>query len=87
LRKYRDQARDLAVKAAREKAQALARALGQDVGKAYSIEEAPESGYRYCRLLSNATYENAGAVAKKAPRTAAGQETVYASIVVSFDLN
>src|SRR5215467_13708279 len=44
LRKYRDQARDLAVKAAREKAQALAKALGQEIGKAYSIEELPDSG-------------------------------------------
>ena len=44
LRKYRDQARDLAVKAAHEKAQALAHALGQEIGKAYSIEEVPERG-------------------------------------------
>ena len=43
LRKYRDQARDLAVKAAREKAEALAKALGQEIGKAYSIEEVPET--------------------------------------------
>src|SRR5258708_5395324 len=47
LRKYRDQARDLAVKAAREKAQALAHALGQEVGKAYSIEEVAESSNQY----------------------------------------
>jgi uncharacterized protein YggE len=32
LGRYRDQARDLAVKAAREKAHALAQALGQDIG-------------------------------------------------------
>jgi uncharacterized protein YggE len=31
------QARELAVKAAREKAEALARALGQGIGKAQSI--------------------------------------------------
>src|SRR5262245_10301456 len=37
MRKYRDQARDLAVKAAREKAAALARALGQDIGRAQAI--------------------------------------------------
>ncbi len=37
LRKYRDQAREMAVKAAREKAEALAKALGQSIGKAYSI--------------------------------------------------
>src|SRR5882724_13723548 len=45
LRKYRDQARDLAVKAAREKAHALAQALGQEIGKAQTIEEVPEYEY------------------------------------------
>ncbi len=45
LRKYRDQARDEAVKAAREKAGALAKALGQDIGKAQSIEEVPDYGF------------------------------------------
>jgi len=87
LRKYRDQARDFAVKAAREKAQALAKALGQEVGKAYSIEEVGESAYQYSGLLSNATYEVSKARAKPAPTTAAGERTVSASIVVSFDLN
>jgi uncharacterized protein YggE len=60
LRKYRDQARDLAVKAAREKAGALAKALGQEIGRAQSIEEVPESegysvantrGYGYAERL------------------------------------
>ncbi len=39
LRKYRDQARDLAIKAAHEKAIALTGALGAKVGKPYSIRE------------------------------------------------
>lgn len=39
MRKYRDQARDLAMKAAREKAAALAGAVGQKIGKAITIEE------------------------------------------------
>jgi uncharacterized protein YggE len=54
LRKYRDQARDLAVKAAREKAQALAAALGQGIGKAQSIEEVPESEYQSPHQIYNA---------------------------------
>ena len=37
LRKYKDQARDEATKAAKEKAVALAQALGNQVGKTYSI--------------------------------------------------
>src|SRR5688572_13763201 len=39
LRKFRDQARALAVRAAREKAVALTAEIGQTIGKAYSIEE------------------------------------------------
>lgn len=39
LRRHRDQARALAMKAAQEKAAALAGAVGQKIGRAYSIEE------------------------------------------------
>lgn len=39
LRKYRDQARELAVNAAREKAEAMAAELGQEVGEPYDIRE------------------------------------------------
>jgi uncharacterized protein YggE len=45
MRKYRDQARTLAMKAAQEKAAALAAAVGQKIGKAITIEEEmPASG-------------------------------------------
>lgn len=46
LRKYKDQARAQAVRAAREKAQAMAKELNQIVGKAVSIEETDVDGYR-----------------------------------------
>jgi hypothetical protein len=39
LRRHRDAARALAMKAAQEKAAALANAVGQKIGRAYSIEE------------------------------------------------
>lgn len=85
LRKYRDQARDEAAKAAKEKAVALAQALGNQVGKTYSIEEVQQGeGYSMVGGL-------AGNVAKErftasAPSTAPGQLTVTASVIVSFDL-
>jgi len=86
LRKYRDQARDMAVRAAREKATALALALGQEVGKAHSIEEVPESSSGYAGALPNAVYEfESGRT--RTPSTAPGQKTISASVVVSFDLN
>src|SRR5437764_3999026 len=63
LRKYRDQARELAVKAAREKAQAMAHAVCQEIVKAQSIEEATESrGYG---LANN--YVEEGFMARKSP--------------------
>ncbi len=88
LRKYRDQARDLAVKAAQEKAQALAHALGQEVGKAYSIEEVAEAASPYSGgLMSNSFYEYRDKAKPAGPTTAAGQNKISASVVVSFDLN
>lgn len=85
LRKYRDQARDEAAKAAKEKAVALAQALGNQVGKTYSIEEVqPGEGYSMVGgLAGNVARERFTA---SAPSTAPGQLTVTASVIVSFDL-
>jgi hypothetical protein len=87
LRKYRDQARGEAVKAAREKASALAKALGQDIGKAQSIEEAPEP-----ESTANARFNYYGDETKvsareTAPSIALGQKAISASVTVSFELN
>lgn len=87
LRKYRDQARELAVKAAREKAEALAHALGQEIGKAYAIEEVPESTSPFGNPYLANVQITGGVAAKHPASTATGQRTVSASIVVSFDLN
>lgn len=86
LRKYRDQARDLAVRAAREKASALAHSLGQEIGKAQTIEEVPDRELMIGGVLSNAAYEQEGQ-RDKGPSTAAGQKSVSASVVVAFELN
>ncbi len=83
LRKYRDQARDLAAKAAREKGEALAKALGQTIGKAQAIEELPEP--RYSAGLANVSYET-WSPTKSGPTLAAGQQSIQASVVVSFEL-
>src|SRR5262249_31289177 len=45
LRKHRDQARQMAIKAAREKAQALAAALGATVGAPRTIQEGSADYY------------------------------------------
>jgi uncharacterized protein YggE len=88
LRKYRDQARDLAVKAAREKAAALANALGQEIGKASTIEEIPDSNYSSAwGYTTNTTAGISGETRAHGPTMAAGQKTISASVTVSFDLN
>jgi uncharacterized protein len=86
LRKYRDQARDLAVKAAREKAGALAGALGQQIGKAQVIDEVPDYSYASAGMLGNYAYETAGKLTRGEASTAAGQQSISASVVVSFEL-
>lgn len=47
MRKYRDQARDLAIKAAKEKAEAVAGALGQKVGRPIMIAVNSNNGMYY----------------------------------------
>ena len=86
LRKYRDQARDEAVKAAWEKAGALAKALGQDIGKAQLIEEVPDYGLS-AGLQANIRFENSSRDKFVVPTIAAGQKTISASVTVSFELN
>jgi hypothetical protein len=88
MRKYRDQARELAVKAAREKAEALARALGQDIGRAQQIEEVPDMNYQFSGgMLSNSSYESSAPAKVAGPSMAAGQKTISASVTVQFELN
>jgi uncharacterized protein YggE len=84
LRKYRDQARNLAVKAAQEKAEALARAVGQNIGKAQTIEEVNDTAYGY---NANSTFGNEDKIRLPAPSIALGQKTITASVSVAFDLN
>ena len=85
LRKYKDQARDEAAKAAREKADALAKALGNQIGKTFSIEEVQqiEGYYGYAGFAANTSME---VDKSRAPSTAPGELTVKASVTVAFDL-
>lgn len=87
MRRYRDDARDRAVKAAREKAQALAMALGQEIGKAQTIEEVAQPENSYTASLSNVSYYSGGIPAKSRSATATGERSVWASVVVTFELN
>lgn len=96
LRKYRDQARELAMKAAQEKAQDLAAAVGAQAGCVLSISENSWSyfnGWWYGRdrlawtqnVVQNAPAEGASATAGDQP-VSPGQISVRAEVSASFAL-
>ena len=84
LRKYRDQAREMAVIAAKEKAQALASALGQHIGKAYTIEEPLDVS---SLQAANSYFYNSSADKRgRESATAPGERSVTAAITIAFEL-
>jgi len=96
LRKYRDEARALAIQAASEKATALANELGQGVGEPQQIEEVQSgwaSGYnawwgsRWSGGMSQNVIQeiNAGSLPAEGS-LAPGQISVRAAVAVSFEL-
>ncbi len=96
LRKYRDQARALAIQAAQEKAQALAQELGRVAGEPQTISEAYSGwwssynswwGARWGNYVSQNVIQNAGLDAFTTEGgTAPGQIAVSAKIAVTFEL-
>lgn len=86
LRKYKDQARAQAIRAAKEKAQAIAGEIGQIIGKAVSIEEKDIDGYR----SPNANYSSNSFSTgddDDAETDAVGTITVKAQVEAEFLLN
>jgi uncharacterized protein YggE len=87
MRKYRDQARALAIRAAQEKAVALTAEIGQKIGKAYSIEEDfPNMGLAYQNVAGNASGYISGSAAESEGTLALGQIKVTARVTVRFEL-
>ena len=86
IRKHRDEARRMAIRAAQEKARLLAGEIGQSIGPAYSITET--SGNDYSR--SNAVQNVAGIAGDSAAGDTAiapGSISVTAQVTVRFRLN
>jgi uncharacterized protein YggE len=88
MRKYRDQARDLAMKAAREKAAALAGAVGQKIGKALTIEEEEpgRGGGALPNISSNAVSFDRSDSTESEGTLALGLIKVSARVTVKFEL-
>lgn len=94
LRKHRDTARAMAIRAAREKADALAAELGVKRGKVYSVNATDWGGWwnasagwnsRMNGLMAQNSMVNAGGPAESAESTlSVGQISVSATVQVSF---
>lgn len=85
LRKHRDQARVQAIRAAKEKAELLAREIGQSIGPAYSITES--SGDYSPRATQNVSTNIAGDSFAGESAIAPGSISVSAQVTVRFRLN
>lgn len=96
LRKYRDRARSLALKAAQEKAELLANGAGRKVGKALSIGEASYGywssygswwGPRYGGgMMQNVSQNFGGATMSNDSTLAPGQISIRATVGATFAL-
>jgi uncharacterized protein YggE len=88
LRKYRDEARAMAIKAAQEKAIALTAAIGQKIGKPYSIEEEAAPAQRLAYQNASSNYASFSEESTESQGTLAlGQIKVVANVTVKFELN
>jgi uncharacterized protein YggE len=86
LRKYKDQARAMAIKAAQEKAIALTKEIDQSIGKAYSITEDGPTPYAYAQNRSNFMGSAGESPASEESTIALGQISITARVTVSFEL-
>ena len=83
---FREQARGMAVAAARAKAVAMARKLGQEIGKATAIEEEVQTPWSAQALANNASIVNSAAAENEGGSLAVGQIVIRASVKVTFEL-
>ena len=83
-RKFRDQARAMAMKSAQEKARAMAQEIGQGIGKAFTINE--EGIVRPSPANMSSFYIPGGSGADPSSAIALGQITITARVTVSFEL-
>lgn len=97
LREYRNQARALAIQAAKEKAKALAKELGQKIGKPYSIHEEHSGWWHWYNsswgsqwggqhMAQNLVQNVRGDPLETEGSIALGQISVNARVRVSFEL-
>lgn len=84
LNKHREQARKLAIQAAKQKATALTNELGTRIGRVYNITENTSEGYPRPLYKANRMMEAGAAADASGPTIAVGQIIISASVDVSF---
>ena len=88
LRENKDKAREMAMKAAKEKATAMAAAVGQTVGRAIKITEGNVGGQMLANYSSNSnTIATGGVFTESLVTFAPGAIKIEAHVTVSFLLN
>ncbi len=88
LRENRDKAREMAMKAAREKASAMAGAVSQSIGKAIRIIEGVNANRDYSSNASNSNaFNTSGTFSESVATFAPGAIKIEAQVTVSFALN
>jgi uncharacterized protein YggE len=85
IRKHRDEARRMAIRAAQEKAKLLAGEIGQSIGPAYSITEESVPDYSRSNINQNSTLTT-GSSSESDSATAPGTVSVTAQVTVRFRL-
>ena len=87
LRKHRDEARRMAIRAAQEKARLLAGEIGQSIGPAYSITETSGNDYGRSNTMQNASGYIAGDMFSSDSAISPGSISITAQVTVRFRLN
>jgi uncharacterized protein YggE len=84
LRKHKDEARSLALDAAKEKAEAMGKRLGQKIGRPISITEEPAA--RVIPSVSNVVRVGGAEVGEAGGTMVAGRIAISARVTVRFEL-
>ena len=87
FRENKDKAREMAMKAAKEKATAMAAAVGQTIGKAIKVAEWNTASQPFANALQANSMNSAGAFTESLVTFAPGAIKVEAQVTVSFQLN
>jgi len=88
LRENKDKAREMAMKAAKEKATAMAAAIGQNIGRAIKITEGTVAGQSLMNYAANSnSIATTGSFTESLVTFAPGAIKIEAQVTVSFQLN